>query len=336
MNTKSFIFICQIFLILIIFSCTTITENVEEPIYRTTQSIVQQKYHRGHYNGITIDYDNPKYAYISLSLYDYFGNLGSCDISQCCYNISFNNKKYTGRIVEIINKPRKIHDSRFTMLLSDVSGSMLITDFDEFRVDAAKQIVKKLQSNDVLIVSTFSSRGFFIPDLRIHAVGTGVDKPLLVKKIDKYFDGFWGGTPLYDSLTEAIYYLDELVKNVKSNYKGRIEKRIVVLTDGIDNSINPSISDVVNIAKAYSTTIDTIGLSDGVKPKTLSYLAQATGGISNFATTDEELDKAFERQSRKLEGETILKVELDEGSWNELDENDYNVFVNGNYIDFNK
>ncbi len=104
------------------------------------------------------------------------------------------------------------------VLLLDLSGST--EDKRKVMIKAAKKFIDTLDPNDPIALAAFTREFFVLSDFT-------TDRNLLKKKVEKIKD-INGGTAFYDSLWKTF----DLFKPVTE-----ARKAIVVLTDGVDNSL---------------------------------------------------------------------------------------------------
>ncbi|HKY03281.1 MAG TPA: VWA domain-containing protein, partial [Blastocatellia bacterium] len=104
------------------------------------------------------------------------------------------------------------------VLLLDLSGST--EDKRKVMIKAAKKFIDTLDPNDPIAIAAFTREFFVLSDFT-------TDRKLLKKKVEKIKD-INGGTAFYDSLWKTF----DLFKSVTE-----ARKAIVVLTDGVDNSL---------------------------------------------------------------------------------------------------
>jgi VWFA-related protein len=109
-----------------------------------------------------------------------------------------------------------------------------------------------------------------------------------------------GGTALYDSLIQALFYFNGL--------QGK--RALVLLTDGEDSGSGYSYDEVLEFARRSGVAIYGIGLSIDqreldVRSK-LVRLCTETGGDCTFVESAAELDKVYERIEHELRSQYLL------------------------------
>lgn len=153
----------------------------------------------------------------------------------------------------------------------DSSGSMSSNDYNELRLEAAKQFVAKLGDKDRAAVIDFDNYA------SLYQAFTS-DHEALNNAIDRIDDS--GGTNLSSGISLAI-------NQFTSDAYDRTDaaKYIIFLTDG-DGSYSTSYTQT---AANNGITIYTIGLGSGVRESTLRSIAEGTGGKYYFASTPDVL-----------------------------------------------
>ncbi len=169
-------------------------------------------------------------------------------------------------------------NERVSLVLDfDSSGSMDDNDPQKLRVNAGKQIVDLLASNDQAAIVDFSAR------IRL-LQGFTSDKNALKAAIDRV--GNSGGTSLYDSLLAVLKLFRD---------SGAVTNPvIVVLSDGEDTDSASTVNDVINQATLQSTPIFPISLGTNIDFSELQNLAGQTNGTFGEANKAEDLQKVFE------------------------------------------
>lgn len=153
----------------------------------------------------------------------------------------------------------------------DSSGSMSSNDYNELRLEAAKQFVAKLGDKDRAAVIDFDNYA------SLYQAFTS-DHEALNNAIDRIDDS--GGTNLSSGISLAI-------NQFTSDAYDRTDaaKYIIFLTDG-DGSYSTSYTQT---AANNGITIYTIGLGSGVRESTLRAIAEGTDGKYYFASTPDVL-----------------------------------------------
>lgn len=178
----------------------------------------------------------------------------------------------------------------------DSSGSMSSSDPSRKRVIASKEIINLAGTSSKLAVLDFgagSDNGLL--DSRILQPFTN-DINLLNSAVEKVVAS--GGTPLYESLLDAISLLKAQLSGTKS---------IIIFTDGQANSTS-NFDKVVLEANNNGVTIYTIGLGSGVNAAELQELASTTGGLYAYADNVDSLSGAFKAiGTGTIKGRVIVK-----------------------------
>lgn len=210
------------------------------------------------------------------------------------------------------DKDAQIEDYKYgidIMLAIDVSLSMLATDFNPNRLDAAKEVAKEFidgRKGDRIGLVVYSGEAYA-------ACPATLDYEVLKAQIDAV-DGFsmQPGTAIGTGLGTAVVQLRS--DSLKS-------KVIILLTDGINNEGEISPVQAAELAKAKNICVYTIGVgSQGVAPTpivtpmgvryenqpveideaTLLQVAETTGG-QYFRAKDEKSLKSIYKQIEALE-----------------------------------
>ena len=183
-----------------------------------------------------------------------------------------------------------------SMLVMDVSGSMLHDQKLVIAKSVAKEYVNQMRSSDQAGLISFSDQIRVVQDV------TG-DKELLAEKIDSIYAT--GDTAMYDALMKAVEVLNPL--------SGR--KAVIALTDGMDNRSVNKPDDVVDAIGDKGLSISTIGFGvpnqgngnvTALDEKALTYLAENAGGNYGFAKDEASLQKIYQRYDRALKSEYTI------------------------------
>jgi VWFA-related protein len=109
-----------------------------------------------------------------------------------------------------------------------------------------------------------------------------------------------GGTALYDSLVEALYYF--------SGVNGK--RALLVITDGEDQGSRYSFDEALDYARRTGVAVYTIGLglpADGARFRMqLQRLAAETGGRSFLISRASELERVYESIEEELRSQYLL------------------------------
>ncbi len=182
-----------------------------------------------------------------------------------------------------------------TMLVMDVSGSMVHYNKMAMAKEAAKSYVEQMRLGDQAGLISFNTEVFYNqPPTTDKAVLLGAIESLVADK----------DTAMYDALLQTIQHLNEI--------DGR--KAVIVLTDGLDNRSQANEDAVIEAIGPSGLSISTIGLGNpeegltnyGLDEPGLRSLAERAGGGYGFAETGEVLNALYEQQGRTLQSEYIL------------------------------
>lgn len=159
-------------------------------------------------------------------------------------------------------------------LVVDTSGSMAGAPLAEAQ-KAAEGFVAGLGGKDIAALIAFAT------EVRV-AQGFTADKALLQKAIAGL--KAQGDTALYDALYQASQLLMALPQP---------RKVLVLLTDGEDTKSRLRLSAAVAAAREAKALVFTVGLGPEVQRGVLDEIARATGAVSRYTATPEELAATF-------------------------------------------
>ncbi len=234
-----------------------------------------------------------------------------------------------GGIIIALCRPQT-HDSMSTsrvegtdiVLALDVSSSMLATDLQPTRFDAAKEVAQKFvgqRTNDNIGLVVFSGESLSLMPLTN-------DRAAITNAISGIKSGMLNdGTAIGDGLTSAINRL--ISGKAKS-------KSVILLTDGTNNAGDVAPSTAAQIAKQKGIKIYTIGVGTNgsisitdpygfstttmetkIDETTLKSLAKSTNG-KYFRATDSRMLRDIFDEIDKLE-----KTTLDVNNYTQTEEN---------------
>lgn len=204
----------------------------------------------------------------------------------------------------------------------DISSSMLATDFDPNRFEAAKEVAIKFvneRKDDNIGFVTFAGESLSLMPLT-------TDKAALVNAITNVKTGDLNdGTAIGDGLSSAINRI------VSGKAKS---KSIILITDGTNNAGDVQPSTAAQIAKQKGIKVYTIGVGTNgtiqitdpygfsstqmetkIDDATLEQIAKATNGKYFRATDSNMLKKVFE------EIDSLEKTTLDVSRYTQTEEN---------------
>jgi Ca-activated chloride channel family protein len=183
-----------------------------------------------------------------------------------------------------------------TMLVMDVSGSMIHGSKLTMAKNVATKYVDQMRSNDLAGIIAYNTRVAEVQSVtkdreQLRAAIEGL-------KAEK-------DTAMYDAIKKAIEVLNPL--------PGR--KAILVLTDGLDNRSKASPSDIVDSIGESGLSIGIIGLGKAsqstgsitaLDEDTLTALSSKAGGDYSRATDEDSLAKIYEQYGRTLQSEYAI------------------------------
>ena len=187
-------------------------------------------------------------------------------------------------------------DPLTTLLVMDISESMLYVGKLEAAKSAAVVFVNQLRPSDRIGLLTFNNLINYVQPIT-------EDRKLILSAIDDLQAE--EETAMYDALSEAISILSEV--------GGR--KAIVALTDGLDNLSQATPDSVLEGIGPAGLSISTIGLGDPdqvfgditrLDEEALTYLAENAGGTYGFANDQESLTELYQNYAIAFKSEYQL------------------------------
>ena len=182
-----------------------------------------------------------------------------------------------------------------TLLVVDVSGSMLQSDKLQGAKDAGIAYVNQMRAGDQAGLLSFNSSVNYVQPLT-------ADHAALIAAINSLVAQ--NDTAMYDALDQGT----QILKDVK----GR--KTIIVLTDGLDNISKTKPDQVIKAIGPGGLSISTIGLGDpgklggnsGLDEAGLRTLADKAGGAYGYANDPASLQALYQRYAVALQSEYRL------------------------------
>jgi VWFA-related protein len=182
-----------------------------------------------------------------------------------------------------------------TLLVVDVSGSMLEAGKLQGAKDAAIAYVKQMRAGDQAGLLTFNTQVRYVQPVT-------TDKAALTAAINTLQAS--SDTAMYDALGQSAQTLKDV--------PGR--KAVIVLTDGLDNVSKLSADQVVKEIGPSGLSISTIGLGEpgklgvnsGLDEAGLRTLSDRAGGVYGYANDPASLQGIYERYARALQSEYRL------------------------------
>lgn len=183
-----------------------------------------------------------------------------------------------------------------TLLVMDISGSMLYAGKLEAAKSAAKEFVNQLRPTDRIGLLAFHTEIFYVQPIT-------TDRDLIVSAIDGLKAD--EDTVMYDALLEA--------NDILSEVKGR--KAIVAITDGLDTLSQSTPEDVLGQIGPSGLSISTIGLGDpdqdlgeysAIDEDALMYLAENAGGVYSYANDLDSLSEIYQSYAVAFKSEYQL------------------------------
>lgn len=187
-------------------------------------------------------------------------------------------------------------ESLTTLLVMDISASMLRVEKLKGAKAAAIEFVNQLRVNDKVGLVSFNSQIEYVQPIT-------TDRELIVGAINGLTAG--DDTAMYDALSQAIKILEAV--------EGR--KAIVALTDGLDNISAATPEIVLQQIDSSGLSISTIGLGDpnlgldsvtALDQEALTYLAENAGGVFGYANDIESLTSLYKSYAAVYKSEYQL------------------------------
>ncbi|HIV48796.1 VWA domain-containing protein [uncultured Helicobacter sp.] len=197
-------------------------------------------------------------------------------------------------------------------LVLDTSFSMEAVDFShsgENRLEVLKRLSKEfIDKNpyDSMLIVAFGEHTIVLNALT-------QDRGFLHYVIDNLTLGLAGGkTAINNALVRTIYALTEFEGRedfqtfVDKQTNDKIQRSIILLTDGFDTDSNISTTEMMDLALKSGVKIYPINISDGGDMQSLDFIAKTSGGKAFSAIDESELAKVYE-QIGELTPHTIMK-----------------------------
>jgi tight adherence protein B len=183
-----------------------------------------------------------------------------------------------------------------TMLVMDVSGSMLSAEKLKAAKVVAKDYVNQMRPGDQAGLIKFNTEAKLVQDIT-------QDKEALIAAIDSL--SAQGDTAMYDAVKQAVEILNPIA--------GR--KAIIALTDGLDNRSVSTPDEVIGSIGSGGVSISTVGLGEpgqgrgaltALDEEALKSLAERAGGLYGFANDQDSLKKLYDQYGRALQSEYVI------------------------------
>jgi Ca-activated chloride channel family protein len=180
-------------------------------------------------------------------------------------------------------------------LVLDKSGSMQGQKIQNLRA-AAKMVVDRLGSDDLLSVVAFSDRKYLIADSQ-----PVDDKEGLKKKIDRIRDG--GGTAISGGMAQGLTELDKALS------PDRIS-RMLLLTDGQTFGDEKQCKRLGKKAGDNGIVVYALGLGDDWNEDLLDQVAEASGGTADFIDSPDKIVDFFDRAVQSMQDTVIQNAQV--------------------------
>ena len=245
-------------------------------------------------------------------------------------------RNHEGELLQVVEETEVPGaDAGSFVLLVDGSASMLDTDPDRFRVQAASMVASRIEAcsehwEQALMEFNTEHPGGQLDNGRVLASlgSSGKDIAEAAQGLDAE-----GMTPLFDATHEVLRRLDDHSRDhEQSLLSAELEgpgvanygRALVVISDGADTSSRRSLAKVVETANEAGISVHAIGVgpaSDALSEvwreddaiEALRQLALQTGGTYGYVSTLDELpDQADAIANAVCGGYTQVTVEFDE------------------------
>lgn len=180
-------------------------------------------------------------------------------------------------------------------LVLDKSGSMQGQKIENLRT-AAKMVVDRLGSDDLLSVVAFSDRKYLIADSQ-----PVDDKEELKKKIDRIRDG--GGTAISGGMAQGLTELDKALS------PDRIS-RMLLLTDGQTFGDEKQCKKLGKMSGDKGIVVYALGLGDDWNEDLLDQVAEASGGTADFIDSPDKIVDFFDRAVQSMQDTVIQNAQV--------------------------
>lgn len=179
-----------------------------------------------------------------------------------------------------------------TLLVIDVSGSMLQAGKLNGAKEAARAYVEQMRPGDQAGLVTFNTEVRYVQPLTTDLK----ELTAAINKLNAYED-----TAMFDALAQGTQILKDVT--------GR--KAIIVLTDGLDNVSKNTPDQVIEGIGPIGLSISTIGLGDpkktgvnsGLDETGLRTFSERAGGIYSYANDPDTLQGLYQLYARALQSE---------------------------------
>jgi Ca-activated chloride channel family protein len=179
-------------------------------------------------------------------------------------------------------------------LVLDKSGSMQGKKIQNLR-DAAKLVVDRLGSQDLISIVAFSDRKYLIS-----ASQPVVDKEALKREIDRIRDG--GGTAISGGMSQGLIELEKAVS------ADRIS-RMLLLTDGQTFGDEKQCKKLAEKAGSEAVVVNALGLGDDWNEDLLDDIAQASGGVADFIDSPDKILTFFEKAVKSMQDTVVQNAQ---------------------------
>jgi Ca-activated chloride channel family protein len=180
-------------------------------------------------------------------------------------------------------------------LVLDKSGSMQGKKIKNLR-EAAKLVVDRLGTEDLLSIIAFSDRKYLIAESQ-----PVTDPDKLKTKIDRIRDG--GGTAISGGMAQGLTELD------KGLTPDRVS-RMLLLTDGQTFGDEKRCKKLADEAGNKGVVVHALGLGDDWNEDLLDDIAKASGGVSDFIDSPDKIVRVFEQAVQSMQDTVIQNAQM--------------------------
>ncbi len=197
------------------------------------------------------------------------------------------------------------------VILLDQSGSIISTDPNDLRIEAASLFFNALGAQDDALLAAFADDDGALP-FKFNQYGS-FGRSTYDAELAALAQQEGGGTPLYDAI--AIF------ANVANEEAPNPNKAVVIFTDGEDTASERSLDEAISSARNQGVRLFPVGLDVGVDLTVLGRLAEGTDGSLMFAQDARQLISLFGTLGNLLGGNlehyrTCWKVRTDSDFFN--------------------
>jgi Ca-activated chloride channel family protein len=180
-------------------------------------------------------------------------------------------------------------------LVLDKSGSMQGKKIENLR-QAAKLVVDRLGSQDVISIVAFSDRKYLIAESQ-----PITDRDELKRRIDRIRDG--GGTAISGGMGQGLAELDKALSP-------DCVSRMLLLTDGQTFGDEKQCLKLGKQAGDKGIVVNALGLGDDWNEDLLDDIAEGSGGVADFIDSPDKIVEFFERAVKSMQDTVVQNAQI--------------------------